>query len=391
MLEHSSSATIDHGCLDLTGHGHRVFRRRSGIPLGSAGRHVVLPVLAVLRNQEVLLGAEDGAWPDNPQPSDGLTSGKPIVLHHPQSDQSTSAAKACKTVYSHASLLGVADVQELCDDVIRRDSAVVEVEVVVPDAGLLEDLCVVRVGFVEPDDRSDAELVKQGHEVLRGHVIPALVSGSTESPELGINTGHVHVLAVQDFVGVKVKGIDVEPAQLHRLVDPRAAVQDGHVEARGREGCVAKVVERGIEPVSEGGSSLLRQVPFLDDQICGEEEAGVGDVVRFEAAVVYDIALLELGMLHLRLHHVAETRHHPKVNGSKVSAEGLVLLVQVRAPEEQVLPGLDLLPREVVVTVRSEVQPSGHHRKQRALPPQLCGLAHHLLRIRSLAARRTGG
>lgn len=114
--------------------------------------HGCLPLL-----QEVLLGADDGAWSAEPDPGDGLCCCKAVVLHQVTAYESACTPKASFAVDGHGSVGALADVQEAAGDDVAWRAAVYEEQVVVVEAGIREALGIVDL-LVEPDDRGNVVL-----------------------------------------------------------------------------------------------------------------------------------------------------------------------------------------------------------------------------------------
>ena len=66
----------------------------------------------------MLLGAEDTAWPRNPDPPDEIGRGEAEVLHGVDADQRASAPETCLAVDGNRSWLIFAHSQEALDNIV---------------------------------------------------------------------------------------------------------------------------------------------------------------------------------------------------------------------------------------------------------------------------------
>ena len=175
---------------------------------------------------ELLLGADDGARAADAHPAHALGGRVAPVLHHVGADVRARAAEAGLAVDGDRAGLLLADLDEALHDLLAGVRPVLVPELDVADARLGELALVVEL-LVEADDAGDAQALEEGHVVLGGEGVDprgdlaAPREGRAEGQELARDDpGAVAVLQpLHAVVLVDVELLVVEVAQGLRLED----------------------------------------------------------------------------------------------------------------------------------------------------------------------------
>lgn len=143
-------------------------------------------------------------------------------------------------------------IQHLRGVYIAGRGAIQEVEVIVFYPAL-DELLLVVLGFVQPDDSPDIECLENGDVVFGSeypepiHVSWGVVR-SAEGNEL-VRNNPVQVPILDFFIILvlsEIECFDIEPPQLHRILQAFEAVQYRAFVGTGSEGGVPEICKRGI-------------------------------------------------------------------------------------------------------------------------------------------------
>lgn len=117
-------------------------------------------------DQVILLRAQDGARPGDPDPADELCGGEAVVLHGVAGDQGAGSSQPGLAVDGEGAVGLLGQLKKLSNDFHRRHAAIGKVQLMVADAVLDEVIGLVGL-VVEPHHGLGAQFLEDRRVVLR--------------------------------------------------------------------------------------------------------------------------------------------------------------------------------------------------------------------------------
>lgn len=241
-----------------------------------------------------LLRSKNTSRSHDSNPSDESSWRESVVLHDVERDEGAGPPEAGFAVDGDCAFLLFGGRQEFLYDGVFGASAVGELQVQERDAAFLEDFLVV-LRLVETDDEGDAELLEDGHVVLRGErsVLVGHWDGAGERDEFSgycpVEISVFNFLVVLVFLHVEV--VVVVPAETHADLETFEAMVDcAFVVAWPADGVAEryKLILNG----AEHRPGFFRTLFEADNHVTTHEESCVGFLFVVYRSIMINLVIL---------------------------------------------------------------------------------------------------
>mmetsp|Transcript_67917 Transcript_67917/g.167729 ORF Transcript_67917/g.167729 Transcript_67917/m.167729 type:complete len:232 (-) Transcript_67917:895-1590(-) len=224
--------------------------------------------------------------------------------------------------------LGVRHVEEGLDDIFRRNSTIVEIQVEEVEATLLKVRPVVCVCFVQPANCRHVSLLEDLEVVVRlERVKPRcnqlpLRRWPLEGNELWAQLMQIPVQRVLPIlVLLQVEISHSVPPKLHRLVEGFEAVEEADCVCRRAVGCVTESLPGSWLNERKGTPGLCGRQSMKQHHVASQQVRGVRPNGRVLICVVNHRPTLQSRVRVLAVHELAETVKYSKIHGPKICTE----------------------------------------------------------------------